>query len=252
MKEEAGNAGGCCQDERGDPKRVITYVKDILAGEDRVGLESDILKYSLGSLLALVLLGIGLYALGLGSLMRAGAYPLLLFLGAGTSVMTVASYSHMSSYRKGMSCQNGMMVGMTTGMMSGFLSGALLGATNGMFIGSVAGTAIGISVGLGLGRFSGIMGAMEGAMAGLMSGTMGAMLSVMMINDNLTAFLLLLFGIAIIIFGGLSYMMSREAGPAPGGRERPDLLVFFLSCIAFAMFLSVLMLYGPRGPITIA
>lgn len=252
MSDGQTSESSCCQEARGDPKRVIAYLRDVLAGEERVRLESDILKFSLGSLLALALLGIGLFALGLGSEMRSSSYPILLLLGAGTSVMTVASYNHMASYRKGMSCQNGMMVGMTAGMMSGFLSGALLGATNGMFIGSVAGCAIGIAVGIMLGRFSGIMGAMEGIMAGLMSGTMGAMLSVMMINDNLMAFLLLLFGIAIIIFGGLSYMMFREAGEVSGECQRPDLLVFFMSCAAFSMLLSIMMIYGPKGPITIA
>ena len=236
---------------RGDPDRVKDYILSLLAGEPHVEVESKIMNYAVAS--SAILLGVGIFTYG--GLFKGFGSPSatigLLLLVIASAIMTVFAYFHMSSYRKSVSCMHGMMMGMTMGMMAGFLTGALTGATNGMFIGSVVGMLFGIALGFGVGRFSGVMGAMEGIMAGLMSGTMGAMLSVMMINDNLMAFLYILTGVCAVIFGGLSYMMYREAGSAPNPEYSGDFKRFFAASAVLSMMLLAIMMYGPKGPITL-
>ncbi len=238
-------------EDRGDPARVFGYVRSIIAGEQHVELENTLLNYAIGSAAFLIFSGSFIY----GSLLDAFGTPIravsmLLFVVAA-AVLTAYSYAHMSAYRKWMSCANGMMVGMTTGMASGYMVGAVLGATNGMFIGSVGGMAVGIAIGLALGRFCGIMGAMEGMMAGLMSGTMGAMTTVMMINDNVIAFMYLLVGVCAVIIAGLSYMMFREAGPAPAGGYRGGFAVFAWMSVALSAMMLLVMIYGPKSGVVL-
>jgi hypothetical protein len=234
---------------RGDPDRVKDYILSVLAGEPQVEIEAKLMNYAAAS--AAILIGLGIFSnllKGFGSPSTAVA---LLLLVVATAVMTVFSYLHMSCYRKSVPCMHGMMIGMTIGMMGGFLTGVLTGATNGMFVGSVVGMLFGIALGLGLGRFSGVMGAMEGVMAGLMSGTMGAMTSVMMLNDNLMAFLYILTGVCAVIFGGLSYMMYREAGSAPNPEYSGDFKRFFAASVLICTILIAIMIYGPKGTITL-
>ncbi len=238
-------------EERGDPARVFGYIRSIIAGEQHVKLENTLLNYAIGSAAFLIFSGSFIY----GTLLDAFGSPIkaisMLLFVAAAAVLTAYSYAHMSAYRKWMSCANGMMVGMTTGMASGYMVGAILGATNGMFIGSVGGMAVGIAIGLALGRFCGIMGAMEGVMAGLMSGTMGAMTTVMMINDNVIAFMYLLVGICAVTIAGLSYMMFREAGPAPAEGYRGGFAVFAWMSIALSALMLLIMLYGPKSGIVL-
>jgi len=233
---------------RGDPKRVADYIKAVIIGDPLAKVESVLFRYSLGTIMAFIVLLTLVYAAGF-SLPGPPAYLPFILIGFASSVIVCASYMHVESYKQKMCCVNGMMVGMTSGMACGFLAGALIGATNGMFIGSAAGSLAGIVVGSMAGRFSGVMGAMEGIMAGLMSGTMGAMLSVMMINDNLMAFIVLLFGVCFIILASLSYMMHREAGPTPRN-DGLGFLGFFALCAVFGILAALLMLFGPKGPIT--
>src|SRR5512143_1167803 len=221
-------------EERGDPGRGVEYIRSVVAGEQHGKVENTLLNYAIGASAALLGSGSFLYGTMLeafGSPLR--AVSLLLFVVAA-AVLTAYSFAHMSAYRRWMSCTNGMMVGMTTGMASGYMVGAILGATNGMFIGSVGGMAIGIAIGLSLGKSSGVMGAMEGIMAGLMSGTMGAMTTVMMINDNVIAFMYILTAVCAVTIGGLSYMMFREAGPAPRAGYRGGFAVFAWMSIALS------------------
>lgn len=236
--------------ERGNPDRFLGYMKSVVAGEPHVMIENKLLNYALGTAAILGLSGALAYGLFLGAFGSPAAAVSLIFFVIISSVMSVYSLFHMEAYRKGMSCSNGMMVGMTTGMASGYMVGAILGATNGMFIGSVAGTGIGIAIGLSLGRYSGIMGAMEGVMAGLMAGTMGAMTSVMMLNDNLLAFLYLLSAICVVMVGGLSYMMFREAGPTPAAASRAGFGRFAGISAALGIMMAAIMLFGPKTPIT--
>ncbi len=239
------------EEERGDPARVFGYVRSIIAGEQHVKLENTLLNYAIGSAAFLIFSGSFIY----GALLDAFGTPvraasMLLFIVAA-AVLTAYSYAHMSAYRKWMSCANGMMVGMTTGMASGYMVGAILGATNGMFIGSVGGMAVGIAIGLALGRFCGIMGAMEGVMAGLMSGTMGAMTTVMMINDNVIAFMYILVGVCALTIGGLSYMMFREAGPAPRAGFSGGFAVFAWMSIALSAMMLLVIIYGPKSGVVL-
>lgn len=155
----------------------------------------------------------------------------------------------MMCYRKEISCTNGMMVGMTIGMIAGFMCGAIIGATNGMFFGAVVGVIIGMILGCNVGRCCGIMGALEGLMAGLMAGTMGAMLSVMLINDNLIAFMYFLFGCSAIILGGLSYMMYRESGPISNDQLGINFTGFLLASLLLTVVLVAIMFFGPKGSI---
>lgn len=230
---------------RGDPGRLTKYLLSILAGEPHVKAESMLMNHAAGAAVALVALASLGYAAGAGGGI---AYAPLAFLAILGTVVTLSSYRHIACYRKNMTCTNGMMAGMTVGMISGFLLGALVGATNGMFVGSVAGMATGMALGGNLGRYAGVMGAMEGLMAGLMSGIMGAMTSVMLVNDNLLAFLYLLFGACAAILGGLSYMMHREAGPA--AESSAGFASFLATSMIFSIALVALMVYGPKGPIS--
>jgi copper chaperone CopZ len=238
-------------EERGNPARVVAYIRSVVAGEQHVKVENTILNYAIGSSAALLVSGSFLYGTMLeafGSPLRAAS--LLLFVVAA-AVLTAYSFAHMSAYRRWMSCTNGMMVGMTTGMASGYMVGAILGATNGMFVGSVGGMAIGIAIGLSLGKSSGVMGAMEGIMAGLMSGTMGAMTTVMMVNDNVIAFMYILIGVCAVTIGGLSYMMFREAGPTPREGYQGGFAVFAWMSIALSAMMLLVMIYGPKSGIVI-
>ena len=232
---------------RGHPVRVKKYISLILAGEKQVEVESKLVNYALGSTVILILLISIAYISIFNSVNNIQGYIPLLLLTIIGSVMTVVSSYHMSCYRKGLSCTNGMMIGMTMGMISGFMVGALLGATNGIFIGSIAGMVVGIGLGANLGRHCGTMGAMEGTMAGLMAGTMGAMLSVMMVNDNLIIFLYLLFAVCIFVLGGLSYMMYRESGAAPKEDFNLNFKNFVLACVFFAILIIAIMIYGPKN-----
>ncbi|MEW6721759.1 MAG: hypothetical protein AB1324_00700 [Candidatus Micrarchaeota archaeon] len=234
--------------QRGDPARVGKYVASIIAGEAHVETEGRLLNYALGSAASLVLLFGAVYAAFQAIIPSAFAYLPLIALAIASSVLSVFSYSHMKAYSRSISCSNGMMVGMTMGMISGFLVGALVGAANGMFIGSLAGMAAGIALGGNLGRCCGIMGALEGVMAGLMAGIMGAMTSVMMLGDNLVLFLYILFGVCAFVLGGLSYMMFREAGAAPADAQKARFAEFAGASAAFAIALSLVMVYGPKGP----
>ena len=231
---------------RGEMKRVWRYIKLILSGDKETAVESKLLNYGLGSLIVLIVIGAFASTTLFGSSGKLWQYMPLVYLTMFTSIMTIVSYEHMLSYRKNLSCTNGMMVGMTSGMSAGFLFGALIGATNGMFVGSVAGMSAGMFIGAKLGKNSGVMGGLEGLMAGGMAGTMGAMISVMMINDHLIDFLHILFVSYAVIMGGLSYMMYREDGPA----EHSDTVFLKVLYGAALLFLATLfiMVFGPKSP----
>lgn len=248
LAEKGFGDGG--ETPRGDPGRVKKYILAVIGGDPQVEVETTLMNYSLASIAVLAIIGAIGYGFALNGISAESAYLPILVLTGLSSVIMVFSYHHMDCYRKTLSCTNGMMIGMTMGMMSGFMSGALVGATNGMFIGSTAGVAVGILFGGNLGRYGGIMGAMEGIMAGLMSGTMGAMLSVMMINDNLMAFLYLLFAMCAVLVGGLSYMMHRKAGPVRGTEFKTTFVQFLFMSVALAAVMAALMLLGPKGPVT--
>ncbi|HSB46467.1 MAG TPA: heavy metal-associated domain-containing protein [Candidatus Bilamarchaeum sp.] len=234
-------------EERGDPRRILAYLKSVVAGEPHVEVESRLLNYALGATALLAIAGALSYGAFIDRYGSPASAATFIFFIIGSAVMSVYAISHMDTYRKGMSCSNGMMIGMTTGMVSGYMIGALIGATNGMFIGSVTGTAAGIFIGLAIGRHSGVMGAMEGVMAGLMSGTMGAMTTVMMINDNLLAFLYILSGICLATTVLLSYMMFREAGPAPRQGFRGGFAKFVIDSGAISAIMMLIIFYGPKG-----
>ncbi len=254
IKEELAKRGFRETDgaeERGDPARLFAYVRSVIAAEPHVELENRLLNYSLAAGAAILVGGGFFYGAlldALGTPLRAASMLLFVMIAA---VLTAYSYAHMSAYRRWMSCTNGMMVGMTTGMASGFMIGGILGATNGMFVGSVGGMAVGISLGLALGRSCGIMGAMEGVMAGLMSGTMGAMTTVMMLNDHVIAFMYILSAVCAVIVGGLSYMMFREAGPAPREGYRGGFAVFAYLAIALSAMMVLIILLGPKSGIVL-
>jgi hypothetical protein len=236
--------------ERGNPERILNFMGAVIAGDPEMAVETRLFNHAIGSMAVLILLGAAAYFTFMKDMPKSQEYVPLLLLAIGGSIVTMSSYQHVIHYRKSMSCMNGMMVGMTMGMISGFLVGAVIGATNGMFIGSVAGIAIGVAGGVNLGRCCGVMGAMEGIMAGLMAGVMGAMTSIMMINDNLMAFLYILFGICTFVLGGLSYLMYREAGAAPKPAQMPTFFNFLARCTLLALMIGLIMFFGPRGPIS--
>ncbi|VVC00043.1 Uncharacterised protein [uncultured archaeon] len=232
---------------RGDFSRFYAFCSKVVSGDASVSAESSILTNGIASISVLVLLSSLFYMFYLNSAQSGFSFLLLLPLVVIASVAIAASYFHSACYRESITCQNGMMVGMGIGMLAGFMVGAVVGATNGMFIGSVLGVAVGEVVGVGLGRHCGSMGALEGIMAALMSGTMGAMLSVMMLRDNLLAFLYLLFALCTVVLAGLAYMLYREQGPAPKELLEVSGPQFFAHAFwLFALMLAI-MFFGPKA-----
>ncbi|MEM2963123.1 MAG: hypothetical protein QXW70_01755 [Candidatus Anstonellales archaeon] len=232
---------------RGNWAFVKDYCMRLVDGRDAsLEVERRLLINALVSLLTLIFLG----ALGYFGGMFDSAYLPFLLLAIFASISTAFAYYHMSCYRKGLSCTNGMMIGMTMGMVCGSMFGLLVGATNGMFIGSLVGMTIGIGLGVNLGRFCGVMGAMEGIMAGMMSGPMGAMTSIMLFSDNLLPFLYIFFSLCVIVIFGLSYMMYREVGAAKKEHHNSGLSDFFYFSASLFLAASIIMIAGPKGPLT--
>lgn len=235
--------------ERGDWSSVFSFINNSLFGEEGYDLENTVVDFSLVSLIILALFSAVLLFFLKDDYNLIKLAPLV-FLCAVFAVATLGSYYHLRCYKKKMSCQNGMMVGMVSGMIIGFLSGALIGAANGMFVGSIVGIVLGVYFGMKLGKSCGVMGGLEGVMAGLMAGLMGAMSSVMLVNDNLVAALLVLFLVSLFILGGTSYMMRREAGSRSGNELNCTKSKFFFYCLAIFLVMLVIMLFGPKGGVT--
>ncbi|HII38664.1 TPA: cation transporter [Candidatus Micrarchaeota archaeon] len=177
-----------------------------------------------------------------------GWLPFILLIVFST-VLSVAAFWHVRTYRAHFNCMTGMMVGMTVGMIPGFLIGAIVGATNGMFVGSLVGMLVGMIAGAWCGSCAGVMGVMEGMMAGVMSGTMGAMLSVMMLSDNLLPFLAILSAVFAAIGGGLSYLVYKEAGGKLGDVVPVSFISFFGMCLLIAFGVTLIILYGPAAAV---
>jgi hypothetical protein len=209
-----------------------------------VYVESKLFNYGIGALILIILL----YGASYYFLLKDFAYVPILILMSVTAIITVFANEHIRHYTS-LTCMEGMMIGMTIGMMVGFMNGAIVGATNGMFVGSLFGMLSGAMLGFQAGRTVGIMGSMEGVMAGIMAGPMGAMTSVMMINDHLVEFLFILFGLCIIVFGGMSYMLNREAGPIEKEKFNSNFYRFCISATLIAIIFLGLMMYGPKGPV---
>lgn len=180
--------------------------------------------------------------------------PEIIYLILSVSVIAVAAHQVLV-YQSELPCMSGMMIGMTTGMLSGFLIGYLMGATNGMFVGSLIGVLAGASIGALTGRCCGLMGVMEGLMAGLMAGTMGAMLAVMLLVDQYRLFTAFFVAVCIVIFGALSVMVEREftalGKPAAASLLRTNERLLILSTIVFTTLMILIMVYAPRGPLTV-
>ncbi len=234
---EKGSAVQAC---RGDPERVWEYITGTISG--KLVVENKLLN---SALVAIIIIGALLVIATQLTTSLVKYYPLLpLFVV--TSLVSIFSYVHMKLHGNSVSCMNGMMMGMTIGMISGFMVGALIGATNGMFMGSAIGLAVGVVLGFLIGKKCGIMGAMEGLMAGFMAGPMGAMTSVMLLNDNMVAFLYMAFGVGATILGGLSYMMHREAESIPNGVE-PDTMTAIMVSVAMTVVLVAIAIVGPKS-----
>jgi len=236
----------------GPKKSVRDMVQGVLGNDSAFAAERKILEYSLGSLMLVFAVELGLGLMFFQNVANFWpVYAPLLFLMAVAISASVAAVLHLSFFRTGLSCMTGMMVGMTIGMSSGFMTGALIGATNGMFVGSLAGMFVGMALGAWAGRCCGVMGVMEGLMAGLMSGTMGAMLSVMMLREPILPFLVVLFASCVAILVGLSYAVYKEAGHIP----QETFKVTFYDVAAVSLIVSIaitlLMVFGPKSAVVI-
>ncbi len=221
------------------------YLANILNGT--IQEEHKIIKYSL---LAFALLVASFTMIGPSTLgiLNKNMFPMLV-LTAVASVVSVAANEIIMLYNKKMSCQNSMMAGMTTGMAIGLMFGGILGATNGMFIGSIVGIAMGSYYGIKAGNCHGTMGIMEGIMAAFMGGTMGAMLSVMMINDNLLPFLIIMFGICISVLAALLYVLYRDETERSFKLES-DFSIFIAKAFAIFYLVVVAIAFLPATGLT--
>jgi len=226
------------------------FLHKLFSGEKELWAERKIMVMSLLSLLILASLGFFFYLFMWHSVSSFAPKIPFLFYSALSAVAIVASLAHYRAHKSEFTCMEGMMVGMTIGMMAGFLFGAIIGATNGMFVGAVFGMAVGILTGAYAGKCCGIMGVMEGMMAGLMGGLMGAMTIVMMLSDNLQIFMPILIASCLAILAGLTYMIYNSAGKR-GERSLMPFSQFFIISLALSVITVAIMLFGPRGPITI-
>ncbi len=231
-------------------RQIKIFVKKLFSSEDELWAERAILKMSLFSFVVILFIGFFGYLLVFRGMQGFGTRLPFLFYSAISAVAVTASMSHYRSHKVDFTCMEGMMVGMTIGMMAGFLFGAVVGATNGMFVGSVFGMAVGILTGAWAGKCCGIMGVMEGMMAGLMGGTMGAMLTVMMLADRVLLFMPIFVASCIAILAGLTYMIYNSAGKR-GEKELMPFSQFFSLTLLLVLVSAIIMLFGPRGPITI-
>ncbi len=202
-----------------------------------------------------------LQAIGIAAFFREAAtwqtrLGYLLWLLVPVIVTNGGALWHLTAYRRGVAHMSGMMIGMTIGMISGFEVGALIGASSGMFWGAVWGMLVGIIVGGYAGSCCGLMGILEGWMAGLMAGTMGAMLSVMLLNDHLFQFLIILVVVGTLILAGLSSLVYEEhkayiqkdeelRSVYAGFRFGP----FLSLCFGVMMILSWVIVWGPKSVI---
>lgn len=221
------------------------FVAGLFGGNSSFQQERELLEYSAGAFI-LSIFAAGLIMLNSFS-STDGFFSFGLpfaFLLAASVTAAVGAFFHVISFRK-LSCMTGMMVGMTIGMISGFLLGAIVGSTNGLFFGSLAGMIPGMALGASAGKSGGVMGVMEGIMAGLMSGTMGAMMSVMLLGDYLMPFLFILLAVSIVILGGLSYAVLKDAGRV--SELKTSFPVMALIVLASTIILSLLMVYGPKA-----
>ena len=222
------------------------FAAGVAFGKSELAVERKFFLYSIASLVLLLVIGAGAYAIYLKNIPEIGKFlPYLVYTAISAAALT-AAIAHYYAHRRQFACMEGMMVGMTIGMMGGFLFGAIIGATNGMFVGSVFGMAIGMVAGAWCGRCCGIMGLMEGLMGGLMAGTMGAMLSVMMALDNLALFMPLLVVSCLAIIGCFAYMIHTTAGQ----REKEKALgfaAFFALALLLSVITAAVMLYAPRS-----
>jgi copper chaperone CopZ len=231
-------------------QQMEVFLKKLLSGEKGLSAERKILKMSLLSFLLIIFAGFFLYLFAFRGMPSFSSLFPFLFYTIISAVALTASMAHYRSHKGEFTCMEGMMIGMTIGMMAGFLFGAVIGATNGMFVGSVFGMAIGMLAGAWAGKCCGIMGVMEGMMAGLMGGTMGAMLTVMMLADNLMVFMPIFVASCLAILAGLTYMIYNSAGKR-GERELMKFDQFLSLCLLFTLATAIIMLFGPRGPVTI-
>jgi hypothetical protein len=79
---------------------------------------------------------------------------------------------------------------------------------------------------------------------------MGAMLTVMMLADNLMVFMPIFVASCLAILAGLTYMIYNSAGKR-GERELMKFDQFLSLCLLFTLATAIIMLFGPRGPVTI-
>ncbi len=241
---EAGYGVGGKPASRGNPERFLAFFEKLFSDSPEMASERAIAESAAISLFASVcLVALPFFV---PQLSAAKPFAPLLFLAAAGAASSYFAFEHFRAYKQPHNCMCGMMVGMTIGMMAGFLAGAISGAANGMFVGSVVGMLVGMSLGGAAGAAVGVMGTMEGVMAGLMSGTMGAMLSVMLYNDNLMPFLVILFAACIAILLALSYMLYRENGPLPEG-GKPDVAMAVAVNSALFIIFSAIIAWGPRS-----
>jgi hypothetical protein len=235
-------------DEEKDSRPHFSYIAhQVIANTPGFEAEHQLLTHTLG-LAGLLFLTLGLSYMAWFSQneLFIKIWPVLALVPLGIA-LNAGSLIHVRHLRHHFNCTNGMMAGMTIGMMSGFMSGAILGATNGMFVGSIIGMAIGMSASAYAVRKAGIMGILEGLMAGLMAGTMGAMLSVMMLSDNLMAFLYLLFGACTLILGGMSYFIVKEIGPIQDERKNVGFIPLAIISVLVLLIFLALIVWGPKS-----
>src|SRR3989344_8550926 len=209
--------------------------REFIKSLTREGVEGELLKTIFVSLVAsFFLLGITYY-LKLRYIPEfPQKYGFYIFFSILSYALIIPSLRQVRAYKE-FPCMSGMMIGMTIGMIAGFLSGFYVGATNGMFGGSIFGIAIGIFFGYENGKCCGIMGTMEGMIAGFMGGLMGAMTAMMMLNDNIKIFGIIIFLISGAIMFGLNFMIYKETKEVERKHKDSEWFIIFWS-----LFLTIL------------
>ncbi|MEM3372687.1 MAG: hypothetical protein QXF76_00520 [Candidatus Anstonellales archaeon] len=163
---------------------------------------------------------------------------------------TVSNY--LDKFHQKIDCNKAMMCGMTLSMTIGMIFGGLIAISNGLFYGSIIGTTLGLIYGIKHScRYA--MAHIESVIGAFMGGTMGAMLTIMLLYDNLFAFLIFMAIIHFLALTLLSYLLKKDLFLSSENLNSDSAKINFkyiLHSLIFFLIIILSILILPKGPQT--